>query len=230
MKLVKLFISVAILLTGTQLKAQNDLTIEYIQTINIHKSLSSAQKAMKAFLPETIEKKIVYKYTDNKARIKEGKMEKKEKSSINIQTSGGSSDALIDYKVNKATEYHKIMNKYFCVKQKIGDVEFKYSDETREILGYICTKAIYNNREGEDMTFWIAKDIDIKATPLVPLISNKGAILAIDSDKVSFVAKSINKKDLSNNDIITPPTAKQITKEQLEDLQQEQIEEMQQQN
>jgi len=230
MKLVKLFISVAILLTGMQLKAQNDLTIEYIQTINIHKSLSSDQAAMKAFLPETIEKKVVYKYKDNKARIKEVKMEKKEKTSFNMQMSGASSNALIDYKNKKGTEYHKIMNNYFCVEKDLGEMDLEFSNETKEILGYKCTKATRKKDDGDKMIFWIAKDISIKASPLFPMICKEGAILAIDGDKISYEAKLVSKSKLSSTDILTPPTARQITSEQLEDLQEEQIEEMQNMN
>lgn len=230
MKLVKLFITVAILITCNQLKAQNDLTIEYIQTINIHKGLSSSQAAMKAFLPETIKKKVVYNYKDNKARLKEVKIEKKRKTSFTMQMSGISSNALVNYKNNKGTEYHKIMNNYFSVEKDLDYMDLKFFNKTKEILGYKCTKATKKKDNGDNMTFWIAKSIKIKASPLFPMICNEGAILAIDGDKISYEAKLINKSKLSSTDIITPPTAKAITSEQLEDLLQEQLETMQQMN
>lgn len=230
MKLIKLFITVAILITGTYLKAQNDLTIEYVQTINIHKNLSSTQMAMKSFLPETIEKKIVYKYTEDKARIKEGKMEKKDKTSFNMQMSGMSNNALINYKNNKATEYHKIMNHYFYVETEIKHTDFVFSTETKNILGYKCTKATKKKDEGDNKTYWIAKNMTIKATPLSSIFCKDGAILGIDGDKISYIADSISKKQLSDTDIIVPLTARKITEEQLEDLQQEQIETMKQMN
>lgn len=230
MKLVNLIIAAVIIMTSLQLKAQENLTIEYVETINIHKNLTGSQVAMKAFLPETIEKKIVYKYTNNKARLQEGHMKKKEKSSFKMQMTGASSNAFIDYSTNKGAEYHKIMNRYFSVEKEILQLDLEFSGETKNILGYKCIRAIKKEKNGDKMVFWIAKDIAIKASPLFPMISKEGAILAIDSDNISYKAVLINKKQLSSTDLITPPTAKEITEEQLEDLQQEQVEEMQHMN
>jgi len=223
MKLIKFILTAGILIAGLQMKAQNHGRIDYVQTIDLHKNLKGVQKALKAFLPEKMETNLTFIFNEEKARLKEVKDENPDKN-VKMSMTGASINALIDYKSQLIKSFHTINKKEYITEEALEVETLEFSFETKEILGYTCKKA--NLGTDDEMILWIATDLSVNASPMLPLVCKEGAILAIENEKISFEAKSINLDKPTDSEFTFNESARKITKEQLKDLEQEQMEEM----
>ena len=215
----------ASLLISNSTIAQNSGAIDYTQTIYIHKNLKGKQLAMKALLPETLETELRLSFDGSQGRLKKVESKKK-KGAVQMSMSGASVNSFIDFNNKKINSYHKLMgNDYYLEEDFVDQKALKMTSETKNILGYICTKAIMES-DKDDMTLWIAKKLKVNASPMLPIVCSHGAILEIESEKIGFKATKVTLEKPSKEDLSPIAGAKKITKEQLQDLQEEQLEEM----
>jgi len=212
------------MITSAAIFGQKSGKIEYMQTIYVHKNLTEDQKVYKALLPETVESKILFLFHGDKARLKTVKDDSNK--GLQTQMTGGSTNTVINYTENKILNLQDYDNRTYYVEKPAETMEnIEFVNETKNILGYSCQKAVTTSDSGDKMFFWFAKDLKVKATPMIPVIGEY-AILEIEKEKISYKALNIDFSSIDNVEFQVPEGAKKITKEQLKDLQDEKSSEM----
>ena len=88
----------------------------------------------------------------------------------------------------------------------------KVLDETREILGYSCTKALvrYNDKEA---TVYFTQLIPYNHSP-VGNFTLGGAVLAFESEEINAIATTIDPVDISDQDVTLSQDRKKISLEE----------------
>ena len=217
---MKLIYLAAILMATIVVNAtdQQKGKIVYEQTINIHKSLSPDQQALKAIVPEKITKNYELYFTPEKARLKEIEQVS---NTMMIRMGGDSSgNIFFDLKDKKLNSFFSVDGEHFYTESEIEPISVASNGKSKEILGYKCKAFVHDKK-----TFWVTQQLPKYLSPLSPFHFN-GTVLAIDSDKISYKANKIEKE--INPEAFSTPEAQRVTKEQAEDLQEEAINSMKQ--
>ncbi|MFA8450585.1 MAG: hypothetical protein ACEPOW_07820 [Bacteroidales bacterium] len=223
----KLSTAIALLLfcfaLTSKLTAQQKISsIEFEQIINLHKNLSEDQKALKALIPEFAKSKLEIIYNNKQAKLRKGKAESNSNVMISMN-SGSNGEQFFDLQNKKIKNFIRIDGEDFFYTEDIKIAkDFTPTGKTKEILGYKC-KELKNNEEGE--TLYITNDLPNFLSPL-PEITVEGTILEADLKKIQFKATKINKDQTTTENVFATPKAREITKDQYNDLQEEKLNEM----
>ncbi|TKG96975.1 hypothetical protein EYV94_00685 [Puteibacter caeruleilacunae] len=208
---------IGIALTNAMGQKQGGIVFE--QVINIHKNLSPEQQAYIAMLPEFSKRKYQFVFNEKQGVLKVLPQEQPE--GMMIMTSGGGNDAFVDFKKQVYRNYIEVDGEVFCTEVPIIPVsEIKATGKTKKILNYECKE--YRG-EGTEFSLWICESLPAGISPMPPIFGN-GAVLSMESDKLSFTAVSFSKGIDAKE--LTPKEAQVITAEQYKDLQEEKIGEM----
>ena len=103
-------------------------------------------------------------------------------------------------------------------------VEVVKSDETKEIVGFLCHKVTVKttrkvkildlDREVTDETvLWYTNDLGFNFSP-IPTMWTEGAVLSIEGRGTSTTAKSIEFRSVSSKDVVAPKKVTPITEEE----------------
>lgn len=214
----KILLIMGMLILTLSMNAQTSYQLTYEMTINLHANLPKGKKYLKAILPETATQKLRYQATEDRGLL----CMLKGKSDGNVQMQGDDKAYLLDFKKRKCSEYIEMEGYRYFVTKELEEEQGNCLDEVKQILGYNCNKLILPTQKGEEMTLWYTKDLSFNATPMPPMIA-PGAILEIESTKISYKAVAIDKinkpVDLSKYE----EGAMEISSQQFEDLQQEKL-------
>lgn len=106
--------------------------------------------------------------------------------------------------------------------QEAGDVEVIKLDDTKEILGYTCKKAIVKVKGSSELTVYYTDEIDtgIDNSSNVIFRDIEGMMLEFEMDQdglqMHFVAVNIDKKKVSDDLFEIPEGYEEMTKEEME--------------
>ncbi len=146
----------------------------------------------------------------------------------------------------RKVDYRELFGKNFLVADTINRLNWKLSDETKEILGHKCRKATssrtqasmrMNNDNGVitrqemtdtlEITAWFATDMPVFAGPLIYQGQLPGAVLEVtEGDRVSIVAVEISDK-VDTKEIKEPKGGKKITQAEFVKEREKMMKEMQ---
>lgn len=167
---------------------------------------------------------------------------------IRIMMPGQDDISFTDLTTMKKTDYRELMGKNFLVGDSVLRYDWKLSDETKDILGHKCRKAVsvrtqpgmrINNDNGKitreetvdtiNVVAWFAPDIPVFAGPAAYQGQLPGAILELTEGdgRSSFVATEISEK-ADTKDIKEPKGGKKITAEEFAKEREKLFKEMQQ--
>jgi len=105
--------------------------------------------------------------------------------------------------------------------------EVELVDETKEIAGYKCKKAILTDEEGNESTFWYTEEIEVSKkgqnylnenVPGYPMqyeINNSGLVMGMT---VTNITKELSKSDLKLFDMAIPEGYAEMTMEELQQM------------
>jgi len=206
--------------------------VTYKQIIDVHANLSPDQQALKAFIPESMESRK-YFYADGSKGLlmKDEQKGNTTSTSSNVKTMSFSVSEdrfIFDYKEMKSYQLADILDGKFYVEYFLAQPEaLSISNETKEILGYTCKKAVFTNSDtGDKQIIWFTNELDFRATPLGEIYIKEGAILELITPKVQYKATEIS----AEIDVTVPQTVpdgyRKITPEQYRDLKEEQVDRM----
>lgn len=146
----------------------------------------------------------------------------------------------------RKVDYRELFGKNFLVADTINRLNWKLSDETKEILGHKCRKATssrtqasmrMNNDNGVitrqeitdtlEITAWFATDMPVFAGPLIYQGQLPGAVLEVtEGDRVSIVAVEISDK-VDTKEIKEPKGGKKINQAEFVKEREKMMKEMQ---
>ncbi|WP_421919510.1 hypothetical protein [Marinifilum sp.] len=212
------FTTLAILFATGLIFAQKQGTIIYEHIINIHKSLSAEQQALKAMIPETSTQKFQFIYNEKYGCFKNIPAEMPK--GMSILMGSGSSKIWFNFEKDVFRKYIALDDELFHIETPMKLAETKPTGKSKTILNYTCKE--HKSNDGA-FSFWVTKDLPKNITPM-PSLFFEGAVLAVDNDKMSFKAVSFS-KDIDNKELI-PVKSQKITHEQFQDLREEKMSEM----
>jgi len=220
-------------------------TINYEKTQNMHRMIQNEQ--MKSMIPEFRNSKHQLVFNDSESVYKLiPEVESDENGGGGGFFRMGGNDGSLVYKnvsAGKSIEERELGSKTFLITDSIKNQKWKLVNETKEILGYSCRKAVTtievrrggartittNNSGGttvdtsaqrtptmvkQEVVAWFATDI---ASPTGPesYIGLPGAILQLDVDNGLTVIKATEVKTTANTkDLKEPKKGKKVTREE----------------
>lgn len=105
--------------------------------------------------------------------------------------------------------------------------EVELVDETKDIAGYKCKKAVLTDEEGNESTFWYTEEIEVSKkgqnylnenVPGYPMqyeINNSGLVMGMT---VTNITKELSKSDLKLFDMSVPEGYAEMTMEELQQM------------
>ncbi|MBI9033068.1 MAG: GLPGLI family protein [Bacteroidales bacterium] len=196
--------------------------IKYEQKINVHANLKGAQKAMKAFIPEFISSDLELHYMNGMARIKEIKTEQKQ----GITISSSSQDMLLDGNTKTSKNFTELGDSRFYTESSFDTEEnIILLKEIKQIGTYTCLSAEMSMGKNDKMTIWYCPELPKNFSPM-GFLPVDGMVLEIESEKISYIYKSIEKNSANPALLLMPTGYKKVSEEQLMDLTEEYTEEM----
>jgi len=214
--------------------SQSQGVVYYDEIINIHANLSADQQAFKSVIPEfQTQKKELY-FNGKLTKLKNGE-KAGSTGGVQIFIGNSASETIFDYEKTETIQLAEIQGKKFLVRESmITDKNVEYIDGTKEILGYICKKALLQgttiNGNGEETHFtytvWYTDTDGLKGSP-IPTINVPGLVLSMESDLFEFKATAMKLQPVASSIFEIPENYKEISSGQLADLREEVIEELQ---
>ena len=199
----------------------------YLQTIDLHASIPESQAALKAMMPKTHDIKHAVSFSDHLMLSKNAPSESRD--SKMFMTTQNEDKYLYNTKVGQMTQIGRILDiNYYFELDFPEAAAIELVDESQEINGYPCKKALVKNGLGETVTVWYSTEIKagLKLFPNLHMSQVPGVVVKTESKQMSFMLQHIEYKDIDTAIFKVPEGHRKISAEQFSDLQEEQMESM----
>ncbi|RKS15737.1 GLPGLI family protein [Flavobacterium sp. 120] len=207
-----LFFIAALLFTTTS-KAQqfiNEAVIEYEVNTNLKKTMSndSWDEMMKENLSDLKISYFTYTFSDNKSIYKFDRWSPKTRIPKHEKDADEENIWYSDFTTRKMNMQKQIVGTNFVIDDSIPNIQWKITNEHREIAGYNCRKAVGKIMDDVYVFAFYTDDITISGGPC-SINGLPGMILGLSIPRLytSFIATKIDLK-ISNPSDIKPITAK----------------------
>jgi GLPGLI family protein len=207
-----LFFIAALLFTITS-KAQQFIdkaVIEYEVNTNLKKTMSndSWDEMMKENLSDLKISYFTYTFADNKSIYKFNRWSPKTRIPKHEKDADEENTWYLDFTSGKMNMQKQIVGTNFLIVDSIPDIEWRITNEHREIAGYNCRKAVGKIMDDVYVFAFYTDDITISGGPC-SINGLPGMILGVTIPRLytSFIATKID-LEISNTSDIKPITAK----------------------
>ncbi|HKK73846.1 MAG TPA: GLPGLI family protein [Saprospiraceae bacterium] len=234
MKFTPLFFLLFFSLTG--FAQQNQGTIVYEQTIDVHRQLTGERERFKQWAPKTITNKYQLKFTEEESMFSTYYNEEEDPGPGRGRRwgsffGGSAGDMYRNFEQMRFVNSREFEGKRYLIKGDIEQTPWKVTGVTRDIGGYPCMQAIYDDTlEQRALTAWFTPSIPVSAGPGI-YGQLPGLIMALDinNGETVFRPVTISFEVPEEKDLEEPKRGKDITNEEFEKMQRERIEEMREQ-
>lgn len=207
-----LFFIAGLLFTITS-KAQqfvDKAVIEYEVNTNLKKTMSndSWDEMMKENLSDLKISYFTYTFSDNKSIYKFNRWSPKTRIPKHEKDADEENIWYLDFTSDKINMQKQIVGTNFVIEDSIPNIEWKITNEHREIAGYNCRKAVGKIMDDVYVFAFYTDDITISGGPC-SINGLPGMILGLTIPRLytSFIATKVN-VEISNPSEIKPVTAK----------------------
>ncbi|MBF8963144.1 GLPGLI family protein [Pontibacter sp. FD36] len=226
-------LTLALLLLAVDVYAQEGV-ITYENTMNMHRRLGPEQEAMKSMIPEyrTTKQQLFY-------NAQESLYKALEEDEDQFTASGGGmrinmrvplNESYYDQGTAQKVLLTEFMGKKYIIEDSIRISPWKFGTETKEIQGYTCKQAYYEDEARK--TAVVAWYTDKLRPALGPESYNTlpGAVLAVDINNGERVIKAIKveQRPLKKGEISRPVKGQKVTQQEYQAMVDEQMERMRQ--
>lgn len=169
-------------------------------------------------MPEKITNKFELVFNPNGAKLQRSTVDEQLSAGEGrtfIRMGAGGRTTFFDFLQNKATEAFDLNGEELLLENKLGSMasDVQLTDETKEIIGFKCKKAVVKDKVGNETVFWYTTDLPIKASPM-PGIWTEGLVLGIENDRMKYFATSIDYLKVGDKEFALPKKAKLITQDE----------------
>lgn len=223
-----------LLLLLAQLVYAQEGVITYENTMNMHRRLGPEREAMKSMIPE---------YRTTKQQLffngQESLYKQLEEDEDQFTSSGGGmrinmriplSETYFNQGENQKVFLTEFMGKRYLIEDSIRISPWKFSSETKTILGYTCKQAYYED-EARNTTV-VAWYTDQLRPALGPESYNSlpGTVLAVDINNGERVIKAVkvDQRTLKKGEMSRPTKGQKVTQQEYQAMMDEQMERMRQ--
>ncbi|WP_420151072.1 GLPGLI family protein [Spirosoma sp.] len=95
--------------------------------------------------------------------------------------------------------------------------DWKETDKTKKIAGYLCHKATATHRKAT-YTVWYTTDLPFTYSPVADLTPPKGVVMQIESDNESYKATNVLVEAVAEATVQPPKEAKVVSTEEMEQI------------
>lgn len=219
MKYYVILFWLSIVLTATLNAQKTEGVIQFEEKINMHRNLPPDAGDMKAMIPEfrTSKSELLFTAGESLYRNLEEEEEDDEMGNGQVMIRMQRPEATFyrNYTSGRKTDQREFMGKMYLIEDAIPQTPWKMSGESREILGYNCMKAVWDDTTGgrqRNIVAWFAPDIPVPAGP-VTYGQLPGMILAVDinNGEMLLTAQKIELKSLKKGAIEVPSKGEKTT-------------------
>jgi GLPGLI family protein len=234
MKFLKIILF--ILLPVLTFAQENEGMILYELTVDVHRSLTGDRERLKEFVPKTMSTKYQLSFTPEASMFKEY---------INLdeEPEGGSKgrgrmrwfsagdnqgDMYRSFQDMRFVNSREFEGKKYLIKGEIEQTPWKITGKSREIGGYPCMQAIYDDTlEDKSLTAWFTPNIPVAAGPGI-YGQLPGLIIALDVNNGEQVYRplGVTFAEQDKKDMAEPTKGKDITGEEFDEMLRIRMEEM----
>ena len=184
--------------------------IEFEVNTNLKKNMSnnSWDEMMKENLSELKTSFWTYSFTNNKSLFKFNRWSEKTRIPKYLKDRDEENSWYYDFNTNTMSSLKQVVGANFVISDSIAPIEWKLTNENREIAGYNCRKAVGKIFEDVYIFAFYTDDITITGGP-ISINGLPGMILGLTIPRLytSYVATKVN-LTVSNPTEIKPITAK----------------------
>ena len=211
MKSILFFITALLLTTvATAQQFVNKATIEYEVSTNLKKTMSndSWDEQMKENMSDLKISYYTYTFENNKSVYKFDRWSPKTRIPKQAKEADEENTWFFDYAANKMNMQKQIVGTNFVIEDSIPNIQWKITNEHREIAGYNCRKAVGKIFDDVYVFAFYTDDIIISGGPC-SINGLPGMILGLSIPRLytSFIATKIDLK-ISDAVVIKPTVAK----------------------
>ena len=211
--------------------------IVYNRKVNMHAKLGPDQEEMKQFIPEFQTSKhqlfftattSVYKAYEEENEDLEIDHSPEEGVQMKIKMRAPENVVFRDFAENQIVEIQDFIGKKYLIEEESIPMAWKMAAEQKDILGYVCQKAIYEDTEKEQtIVAWFAPTLACPSGP-ESFAHLPGLILELDINEGEMVYElaSLELKEIPEGTIAPPTEGKKITREKFKKIQEERLREM----
>lgn len=194
-------------------------TILFEEKMNLHRTLPPDAADMKAMIPEfrIMKSELLFNANESLYRIVEEEDEEEEAGDGQVMIKMQRPQAVFyrNFTNGRKTDQREFMGKYYLIEDPIGQTPWKVSGETREILGFNCMKAVWEDTTGgrqRTVVAWFAPDLPVPSGP-VTFGQLPGMVLSIDinNGELQLTALSIDLKPLKKGELQAPEKGEKMS-------------------
>lgn len=211
--------------------------VVYERKVNMHAKLGPDQEEMKQFLPEfqTSKHQLFFSATESvyKAFTEENEDLEIEHSpeegmQVKIRMKAPENVVYRNFADSKTVEVRDFMGKKYLIEEESTPRAWRIAPEQKDILGYLCQKAIFEDAENErTIVAWFAPALACPSGP-EGFAHLPGLILEvnINGGEEVYELNKLELKKLAEGTIAPPTEGKSISREKFEEIQEERLREM----
>jgi GLPGLI family protein len=231
---MKLLYTLFLALMFVQLSAQSEGVIVYEEKIDIHKRLPPERQEYKDMIPQFRTQKYELHYNESASMYVSSKDQ--EQPSMGgggghghggmMRASRPDRDVYKNLDDNKLVDSREFMTKKFLIKGELDEVTWKIGDGQKQILDYLCLKAVYQD-SADTYVAWFTPQITIGNGP-AEYSGLPGMILQIvvnDNDR-TITALSVTEASVDKEMLKEPKKGKEVTSEEFKAIVHEKMKEM----
>lgn len=218
------------------LKAQTTTgVIQFEEKMNMHRNLPADAGDIRAMIPEfrIMKSELLFSATESLYRNVEEEEEDDDAANnggMVIKMQRPDAQFYKNLSTGKKADQREFMSKRYLIEDAIEQTPWKVGADTREILGYNCLQAVWNDTTSErqrTVVAWFAPDIPVASGPAT-YGQLPGMILAIDvnNGELLLTATSISLKAPKKDELQAPSKGEKITQEAFKNMMDERIKEM----
>ncbi|MEP2670126.1 MAG: GLPGLI family protein [Cyclobacteriaceae bacterium] len=231
-KIVLLIGIITLVLAASQAFSQGmEGVITYESKTNLHRRLPPEREEMKKMMPQfrTSKEQLFFNATESvyKPVIEDDLDELDNGGGMRVQIARPYFEFYLNSESKTATNKREFMGKNYLITKSMEIAPWKFSDETKIILGYECKQAYYTTEDGQTITAWYTDKLRAFLGPNT-YYTLPGAILALDinNEEQVYEAKQIELKALKNNEMKIPKGGQETTDDEFKIIVDEQMKKM----
>ena len=230
----QILLALLALLAGDAIAQQTEGDIQFDEKMNMHRNLPPDAGDMKAMIPEfrIMKSELLFTATESVYRNVEEEEDDEEVGDGQVRIKMQRPEAIFyrNFSSGQKTDQREFMGKYYLIEGAIDQTPWKVSGESRDILGYMCMKAVWEDTTTErkrSVVAWFAPDIAVSSGP-VTYGQLPGMILGIDinNGELQLTAQKIDLKPLKKGDIEMPKKGEKTTQAEFQKMMDERMKAM----
>lgn len=232
MKKVILLIGALTISLNTCFSQVMEGVITYEAKMNLHRRLPPDRQDMKSMMPEfrTSKEQLFFNANETlyKPIIEDDADELADGGGMRIQIARPYFEYYLNTTNNDVISKREFMGKNYLITTPLKIAPWKFSDETKLLLGYMCKQAYYTTEDSKQTTTaWYTSEIRPFMGPNT-YNTLPGAILALDinNEEQVFVATQIDIRALKKNEMKIPKGGQEMTDEEFRKMMEESMRQM----